>query len=441
MKKSILKKSIAILLICVLGLCLNACGSRGKGGKLPSTTLGTTVTSTPTASPTPTLTPTPTPEPSATPTPSPTPTPVPEYRDMTEEDYRTLFNRETSKEELVQILQFMPAGSYAEGIPSGTVKNAWELIYMTDSHGIARMFDGLQFDYENDRVAGDVSELLDWLGTVNNKGFYNDPSESSLTLDGTSVIISLSQSVHQDFYTPKILMGKVSEVDMYIYYSYSTDYSNPLPNVHRTAVFVKDGAGKYQLSEVTDRDAGSTAPAPPEYNFTFLSEGGNVLEDMLLSGGISAYLTQWNGDAPPSQYAVIDVDGDGTAELIVSSETNGAGFSTFAVLAYDTNTETVKLVMFQDPYGGESFCTMCHNGLRYSEEHHSLVYKSMNNGAMGSTFEYHGIQDGEESLLFSISSGSGAYAYNQDGEIQPLAGEQYQAYLDEAAPVSFQPLE
>lgn len=437
--KSTRKKIAVSLLFLILLLCLNACGGQGNGNDLPSAMPKATATPAPTASPTPT--PTPTPEPTATPTSSPTPTPVPEYRDMTEEDYRALFNRETSKEELVQILQFMPISSYEEGISSVAVKNAFESVYATGGQTVLDMFDGVQFDYDNDLISGDISKLLAWLGIVSNKGIYNDPSDDSLKVDGTILTTAISKCTHRDWISPKIIMGKVSEADMYIYYSYSTDYSNPLPNVHRTAVFIKDEAGKYQLSEVTDRDAGSTAPASPEYNFTFLSEGGNVLEDMLLSGGISAYLTQWNGDAPPSQYAVLDVEGDGTAELIVSSEANGAGFSTFAVLAYDTNTETVKPVMFQDPYGGESFCTMCHNGLRYSEEHHALVYKSMNNGAMGSTFEYHGIQDGEESLLFSISSGSGAYAYNQDGEIQPLTGEQYQSYLEEATPVKFLPLE
>lgn len=432
------KKIAVILLLLVLPLYFGACGNKRKGNALPATTSGTASTPTPTSLSTPTPAPTSTPKPS--PTPSPTPTPVPEYRDITEEDYRTLFNRETSKEELVQILQFMPAGSYEEGISSVAVKNAFESVYLTGGQTVLDMFDGVQFDYDNDLISGDISELLAWLGIVSSKGIYNDPADGSLKVDGTTLTTAISKCTHRDWVDPKIVMGKVSDADIYIYFSYSTDYSNPLPNVHRTAVFVKDQAGKYQLMEVTDRDAGSTAPAPPEYNFTFLSDGGNVLEDMLLSGGISAYLTQWNGEDPPSQYAALDVDGDGTAELIVSSKTNGAGFSTFAVLAYDTNTETVKPVMFRDSYGGESFCTMCHNGLRYSEEHRALVYKSMNNGAMGSTFEYHGIQDGDESLLFSISSGSGAYAYNQGGEIQPLTGEQYQAYLEEAAPVSFQPL-
>lgn len=448
MKKSTMKIYYVLLLICILGMCFSACGSQGKGNGLPAATPKATSTPTPTEAPTPTPTSTATPTPTPTPTPVPTPTP-PAYREIAEEDYRTLFNRETSSEELAGILQFLPVGSYEEGITAIAAKNAWESVYMTDNMSIGKMFD-VQFDYGKNIITGDVSELFAWLGTVNNKNVHNDPVDSSIVVDGSSLTIDLTQCTHKDWYTPEIVMGMISEEDLYLYYTYSTIYDSSVPDVFRTAVFVKDGTGKYQLSQIVDREAGSVAPAKPEYNFSFLSdqikESGNIWEGILSSGRIPEYVSQWPVERKITQYAVLDIDGNGTTELVISSDTDGIGFSTFAVLALDPAADSIKPVMFRDYTGIESPCAMCHNGLRYSKKYQALVYKPMNNGSMFGSFEFHGLQAGEDSLLFCVNydtmAGSGAksYTYSKGDESESITEDQYRAYLEEAASMEFQPI-
>lgn len=149
-------------------------------------------------------------------------------------------------------------------------------------------------------------------------------------------------------------------------------------------------------------------------------------------------------DQTPTQYALLDVDGDGITELILSTDVDAIGFSTFEVLAYSAETDSIQPVMFQDFTDTYPYAT-CHNGLRYSEKYHALVYKRMNNGSMFGSFDFHVIQGGQESAQFSLGydtmagSGEKTYTYSGGGGSENISEEQFQAYLNEAAFVEFQP--
>ena len=158
-------------------------------------------------------------------------------------------------------------------------------------------------------------------------------------------------------------------------------------------------------------------------------------------------MSLWTGEQAPTQYAILDIDGDGAAELVLSSDTDEVGFSTFEVLTVDAETGSVKPVIFRDAADMETVCVMCYNGLSYSGEHHALVYKSMNNGPMFGSFEYHVIQGSNESMRFYVNydlmtgSGEPSYTYSENGEAETISEEQYQAFREEAVPIDFQAFE
>lgn len=445
--KYMMKKGVTLFLICALLLCLGACEEQvEEGSSLPAVTPEVTAAPTPTATPSPA--PSPTPEPTPTPTPLPPPTPVPVYRDITEADYETLFNESTSEEQIAYLIRYLPVGTYENGISAIAAKNVWESVYMTDNTSIDEIYD-LEFINEGKTVTGDASKMFAWFGIVNNKGIYNDPADDSVTIEGSTLTIECSGCEHRDWYYPRIVTGKVSDNDLYLYYAYSTDYHSKAPNVHRTALFVKDETGKYQVAEITEREPGSVAPAKPEYNFSLISEqdlqSGNPWKSILAEGSYNSYVSEWPMDQTPSQYAILDIDGDGMKELVLSSNVDSIGFTTFAVLTYNAEENSIEPVMFQEFSEGEHSYTMCHNGLRFSEKYHALVYKRTNDGPMFGSFIYQTTQDGQQSELFTIGysrmNGETEYTYFENGESTELTEDEYRSFLDEAAFVEFEPFE
>jgi hypothetical protein len=312
-------RSICMILFCVLWLCLGACDSQEKESSVPDTTSAAASTpqpaTTPSPSPIPTLKPTPTPAP--TPTAAPTATPTPEYRDITDAEYKTLFNEEITEERLAYILQYLPVGSCENGLSAIAAKNVWENFNMTDNMAISEVYD-LRFEDNAQTVTGDASKMFAWFGIVNNKGIHNDPSDDSVVIDGDTLTIDNSKATHANRLDPKIVLGKVSENDMYIYYSYSTEFDNRSPDMHRTAVFKKDKTGKYQVSEIVERELWSVAPAPEEYGFSIINIPSEDMTKEYLA--MFAAVLQDKCANPQEYYngsfALAYVDSDDTPELI-----------------------------------------------------------------------------------------------------------------------------
>lgn len=314
-------RTICILMICALFLSMGACGGPDNEPVQSFSALESTAsapTEAPTQSPTPTPTPTPTPAP--TPVPTPTATPKPEYRDITEADYKTLFNEETTAESLAYILQYLPVGPCEDGLSALAAKNVWENFYQTDNTSISEVYD-LQFSDDGSTVSGDASKMFAWFGIVNNKGIHNDPSDDSVQVDGNTLTIDNSRATHSDRYYPQIVMGKVSEINMYLYYTYSTEYDGQSPDVHRTAVFQKNETGKYQVTEIVDRELWSVAPAPEEYGFT-LADLPSDQEGSVASEYLRMYATVLQDkmlhpqDYYKGSFALAYIDGDDIPELV-----------------------------------------------------------------------------------------------------------------------------
>ena len=80
----------------------------------------------------------------------------------------------------------------------------------------------------------------------------------------------------------------------------------------------------------------------------------------------------------PSQYAVLDIDGNGVDELIIYGNENEWG--SLEIFTADLNSGQISLIQGVDYSSGEnpvrvnSISAYC--GFKYSEKYHAIVYQS-----------------------------------------------------------------
>lgn len=166
-------------------------------------------------------------------------------------------------------------------------------------------------------------------------------------------------------------------------------------------------------------------------------------QEMIDSGEYREYTDAWT--TLPTQYAILDIGGDGTRELIISSDSD-AGFSTFAILTLDPDTGEVKPVEFLDMAAQGNSYSNCYNGLRFSKEHNAIVYRSMNTGLVFGQFGYYVLNGNElecvQSVNYDTMTGSGqkTYSLGKGGDSRVLTEEEYQAILEEPEFIAFTPL-
>lgn len=173
-----------------------------------------------------------------------------------------------------------------------------------------------------------------------------------------------------------------------------------------------------------------------------------LFEAFLEQEGYSELQDSWIYGVP-SEYALLDVNGDGWEELILSGG-NGTGFFNYAVFVCSRESrEIVPDMIGSDAlYEGENAGSVSqyYGTLYYSPQYQALVYTELNNGSMFGGFGYHTLEEERIGLAFSVNfevdyaTRQQSYDLYRDGVSQPLTQAQYQDYLDEREPVEFVPL-
>jgi len=119
--------------------------------------------------------------------------------------------------------------------------------------------------------------------------------------------------------------------------------------------------------------------------------------------GYKPYVADWFYGFP-TEYAILDVDGDGLEELIVTGG-NSSGFYNYAVFGYNRSSETVyaQAIHGSDKFGenGQTVAQY-YNWMMYSPGHHALVYREYNNGSMFDSCGFHVINEDKLILDFAL---------------------------------------
>ncbi len=169
-----------------------------------------------------------------------------------------------------------------------------------------------------------------------------------------------------------------------------------------------------------------------------------LLKELVDSGEYAEYVSDWTSQ--PTRYAMIDIGGDGRKELLLSTETDSIGFSTWGILSVSSETGEIQPIYVQNTNMQYESFAYCHNDLRFSEENHALVFKSTNNGSMFGSFGYWVIEDTKlvltQSLNYDTTVGAGqkSFTLSKDEQLQNISEEEYKEILGEAKFIEFMPL-
>lgn len=166
-----------------------------------------------------------------------------------------------------------------------------------------------------------------------------------------------------------------------------------------------------------------------------------LLKELVDSGEYAEYVSDWTSQ--PTRYAMIDIGGDDRKELVLSTETDSIGFSTWGLLSVNSETGEIQPVYFLNMNMPDEPFASCHNDLRFSEENHALVFKSTNNGSMFGSFGYWVIEDEKlvltQTLNYDTTVGSGqtTFTLSKDEQLQNISEEEYKEILGEAKFIEF----
>ncbi len=178
--------------------------------------------------------------------------------------------------------------------------------------------------------------------------------------------------------------------------------------------------------------------------------GADLYTDFLENGEYRSFFSD-RDCAEPTEYAVLDINADGTDELILSSE-DGSGFYRFCVFGCDASTGRISAFSFarEDVFDENlsDSVNQYYGTLRYSPEYRALVFTEMNNGIMFGSLGYWTAEEKNLSVCFTLSfeqdyeTGEVSYSiYDPDSQTETgLRSDAYYAYIEEAAEIAFEPL-
>lgn len=169
---------------------------------------------------------------------------------------------------------------------------------------------------------------------------------------------------------------------------------------------------------------------------------------LLASGEYRNYTVGWQEQVNnmPTDYALLDINGDGWDELILCAS-QGGGFSYHSVLCCDPDTGEITVVQIEDYVVSEAGYTEVaqhYGALRYSAAHHALAYTSLNNGNMFGSVGYFCLEGERLEVAFSVGfenfpDEEPTYYLYQD-ETERMTQAEYWEYLDELEDITFQPI-
>ena len=178
-----------------------------------------------------------------------------------------------------------------------------------------------------------------------------------------------------------------------------------------------------------------------------------IWENLIATGKYLVYTEGWEKfigmPVSPTEYAILDIDGDGWEELILSGyQPDFPEFKYHSILVCEKESKEITEVSIEflaqesNSLVGQSF-----GGLQYSAPYHALVYTELNNGSMFGGYNFMTLENNQLRMDFSVTFECNpdtnviSYSFNQDGNSTPISETEYNQYIiDESAPIEFSPI-
>lgn len=137
---------------------------------------------------------------------------------------------------------------------------------------------------------------------------------------------------------------------------------------------------------------------------------GGIYAAFIEDGGYHPFIDGSGLVGEPTEYTVIDIDQDGTPELLLNAD-DGWGFCMTYVFSVDNTTQSINFIDSIYSYAGIS----------YSEQNQCITYCYPKPTAMEGSREFFKLSDGEFALLFGIYytdyDNYSLVEYNSDGSV------------------------
>lgn len=201
--------------------------------------------------------------------------------------------------------------------------------------------------------------------------------------------------------------------------------------------------------------SGKTCPFLCEWGeYQAIESATGIWEELIKSGKYTEYTKDWDQlnqmgiSVVPTEYAILDIDGDGWEELILSGyQENISEFGYYSVLACNKESKEITVIPIESPAQvlsgpvGQNF-----QGLQYSSQYHTLMYTELNNGSMFGDYNFMALDNNEIKLAFSVGfqcdsdTNIRSYSMKEDGNSTAISEEEYDQYMEESKPIEFKPI-
>lgn len=174
----------------------------------------------------------------------------------------------------------------------------------------------------------------------------------------------------------------------------------------------------------------------------------DIYMNFLETKGYQPFISDWIY-GQPSKYAILDINGDGMEELIITSG-GDLEFYDFSVFSYDEVTDDIFVLSISGTYAyGEDYtgnAAQYYSWLRYSSKYHALVFTEFNNGSMFDSYSYFVMDDRELVADFSLwferdyETQQISYGITNSGNREMISEDEYTTYINEWSAIAFEPM-
>ena len=174
-----------------------------------------------------------------------------------------------------------------------------------------------------------------------------------------------------------------------------------------------------------------------------------IYEEFIKNGDYNNYLTSDWEYGMPSQYAVLDIDGNGVDELIIYGNENEWG--NIIVFTYKGDTQEIVPIQANlydtgDTSRKTNVIWFCKN-MEYSPQYHALAFTDSHYGVGNEDYLYYTINNDVFDIAFDVSAFTnyniGDIQYSKGGinvERNDISESDYEAYINELKPIEWKKL-
>lgn len=271
-------------------------------------------------------------------------------------------------------------------------------------------------------------------------GAYNNFEEECKIDEKNKVLVPIESIVFDGYYNPNSPWYYATGN----YYTDSYDYDlDKMKNISEEEAMNKR---KEFENNITGYSITLFSDYIPQSDNDNISSNAGLYDEFLKNREYKNYIADYWTFGIPKQYSVMDIDGDGTDELLIYGSEDL--WEDLAIFSFNSNTQQISLIpaMNYDSDEPQQISVLSAYGkIKYSEKYHAIVYsqyQNYSNGIACDSISYdvikNGILDNDFIIGFGINSDTSEKEYYCGTE--NLTESEYNEYLAECSEISWMDL-